>query len=142
MSKQQPLEVIKEMSEMQEVNESPRVSPRFACSCGENRMDELVWVSDDEIECAKCKKRFNIYDRDKDQPAPKGPEFQPAVTINLREIWVLQHINGHLLGPAMDDDGTDSFLAWPSHTEALKGLMFQIEHGYVEEGDCRIAQVK
>jgi hypothetical protein len=35
--------------------------------------------------------------------------------------------------PALDDDGTDSFLAWPSEAEAAIGCRFQVEQGYYEK---------
>jgi len=46
------------------------------------------------------------------------------------EIWALEWDNPHeaqqaFVGPAMDDDGTDSFLAFPNKTQAERGAAFQ-----------------
>lgn len=49
------------------------------------------------------------------------------------EIWALRHPAGHLIGPALDDDKTQSFLAWPIRTQAEIGRIFQ-EKTYDLEG--------
>ena len=35
--------------------------------------------------------------------------------------------DNHRLPPALDDDGTDSFLVWPTREQAEQGLRFQWE---------------
>ena len=38
-----------------ETNTDERVAPVFACPCcGEDRMDELVWIDDETVECQTC----------------------------------------------------------------------------------------
>ncbi len=44
-----------------------RVEPGFACPhCGERRMDLLVWIEDDKVECQTCRHRYD--------PAGEGGE--------------------------------------------------------------------
>jgi uncharacterized Zn-finger protein len=37
------------------------VCPGSECpSCGENRVDYLVWINDEEIECQTCKNMYKL----------------------------------------------------------------------------------
>ncbi len=55
-----------------ETNEE-RVEPGFACPhCGECRMDMLVWVEDDRIECQTCGRHYD--------PAAEGGEDHAKAT--------------------------------------------------------------
>lgn len=52
---------------------------------------------------------------------------------NRQEVWALAWDNfdeasNSYVAPAMDDDGTDSFLAFPSREQAERGAAFQKEH--------------
>lgn len=49
-------------------------------------------------------------------------------------VFCIERIaDGHRLPPALDDDGTESFLAWPTRKQAEIGLRFQVDQGYLEE---------
>lgn len=50
------------------------------------------------------------------------------------EVWALRLPGGDLV-PPMDDDGTRSFMAWPSQAEAEVGLEHQVEMGYFDPGN-------
>lgn len=52
----------------------------------------------------------------------KKPEKKPLPT----EVWVLRNENGTLV-PPRDDDGTDTFMAWPTEAEAIIGQTHQVE---------------
>ncbi len=52
----------------------------------------------------------------------------------MTEVWALKRLNGGgYLPPALDDDGTESFLAWPTREQAERGVAFQTEMGYIDE---------
>lgn len=43
-----------------ELDDQDRVAPGFACPhCGEDHVDSLVWINDDQVRCASC---GTIYD--------------------------------------------------------------------------------
>jgi len=50
-------------------------------------------------------------------------------------FMIVRKKDGHRLGPAMDDDGTDSFLVWPTLEQAKVGFEFQMESYLDNERD-------
>jgi hypothetical protein len=44
------------------------------------------------------------------------------------EMFAIVRKDGHRLGPALDDDGTRSFLVWPTLDEAIRGFEFQMNN--------------
>jgi hypothetical protein len=58
------------------------------------------------------------------------------------EVWVIvDKSNYNMIPPALDDDGTNSFIAWPSKKEAEKGLTFQIAMGYISAETCEVVRL-
>lgn len=43
------------------------------------------------------------------------------------EVWVLKSETTNRLLPPIDEDGTETFLAWPTQAEAEQGLEHQLE---------------
>lgn len=60
-------------------------------------------------------------------PSDAGIVLNPmlATFAHTGEIWACRNKEtGRLVGPALDDDGTNSFLCWPNREQAEKGLDF------------------
>ena len=69
----------------------------------------------------------------------KTKRKHPTVTAIPREIWAIDTGLGFLL-PPLDDDGTDTFMAWPTKEEAEQGLRHQAENGWCEYG--KVVRIK
>lgn len=54
--------------------------------------------------------------------------------LTIKEVWAIEH-DGRLVPPGMDDDGTSSFLAFPTREEAEQGINYQYGQGYFDESD-------
>lgn len=64
-------------------------------------------------------------------------EMQKNVTAeSVKEVWVIDIGHGSLL-PPMDEDGCDSFMAFPTEGDARMGLQSQIDKGYIDNGDVK-----
>jgi hypothetical protein len=46
----------------------------------------------------------------------------------LKEFFALAYASSNFVRPALDDDGTDCFLCWPTLNQAIEGKKFQKEH--------------
>ena len=57
------------------------------------------------------------------------------------EIWVVRVGKRSMVGPALDDDGTNSFLAWPSQEEATRGLEFQRSMGWYMDAELSVVRL-
>ena len=60
----------------------------------------------------------------------------------MTEVWAIRvYKDGHLCPPTLDDDSTESFLAWPSKEQAETGLKFQRDHGYLDDDMGEVVRV-
>jgi hypothetical protein len=64
-------------------------------------------------------------------PVSTQPKWWPRVErdgkVRRVKLFALLRRDGTLMPPAMDDDGTASFLCWPTEEEAKEGRKYQHE---------------
>jgi hypothetical protein len=79
----------------------------------------------------------------KEQPVPATLAESNLVTVTkLAQIWAIEQNDRGLL-PPLDDDGCESFIAFPTREDAERCLESQLSKGYIDD-DCnpRVVRVK
>lgn len=57
------------------------------------------------------------------------------------EVWALLRKSDNGLVPCHEDDGSDSFMAWPARDQAEAGLKGQVDRGYFTEGEIDVIRL-